>query len=159
MFSELWLRQVPGRKSWTVTLCPYHTCPSLRRLRLLVVIRSENSASESSHARISWVVGGSGQSSPNLSWPRLPEATAQQARGSEDPAPQLLDRVHPELPAGFQASTSSGQSSHPYRLFTPPSPQIVTIQIHHLIPSRHEVFHKRLLRIVTGINLRDGPQL
>lgn len=37
--------------------------------------------------------------------------------------------------------------------------KIVAIQIHHLVPCRHEVLHKHLLRIVASIGFRDGPEV
>ena len=39
------------------------------------------------------------------------------------------------------------------------SRQVVAIQVHHLVPGRHEVTHKRLLSIVARIDFRDGSKL
>ena len=39
------------------------------------------------------------------------------------------------------------------------SGQIVAIKIHYLGPGSHEIIHKCLLRVITRINLRDGPEL
>src|ERR1700728_4178485 len=39
------------------------------------------------------------------------------------------------------------------------SRQVVTIKVHHLVPRSREVLHKRLLRVVTGIDLGDCPEL
>src|SRR5208283_3398366 len=41
----------------------------------------------------------------------------------------------------------------------PGSGKVVAIKVHHLVPRRHEVLHKRLLRVVTSIEFRDGPEL
>ena len=37
--------------------------------------------------------------------------------------------------------------------------KVEAIEIHHLVPGRHEVIDKLLLRVVTGIDFRDGSKL
>ena len=37
--------------------------------------------------------------------------------------------------------------------------QIKTIEVHHLVPNRHEVIDKLLLCVGTGINFRNGSKL
>ena len=37
--------------------------------------------------------------------------------------------------------------------------KVKAIKIHHLVPSSNEVTHKLLLRIITGINFRNGSEL
>ena len=37
--------------------------------------------------------------------------------------------------------------------------KVVAIEVHHFAPCSHEVLHKRLLRVVTGIDFRDCPEL
>ncbi len=37
--------------------------------------------------------------------------------------------------------------------------KIETIQIHNLVPRRDEVVYELLLRILTGVDFRDGPKL
>ena len=37
--------------------------------------------------------------------------------------------------------------------------QVEAVKIHHLVPRSHEVTHKRLLRVVAGIDFRDGSEL
>ena len=37
--------------------------------------------------------------------------------------------------------------------------KVEAVKIHHLVPRRHKVTHKRLLRVVAGIDLRDGSEL
>ncbi len=37
--------------------------------------------------------------------------------------------------------------------------EVKAIEIHHLVPGRHEVIDKLLLRVVTGIDFRDGSKL
>src|SRR5450432_490205 len=43
--------------------------------------------------------------------------------------------------------------------FPPNSGKVVPVEVHHLVPRRHEVLHKRLLRVITGIDFRDRPEL
>ena len=43
--------------------------------------------------------------------------------------------------------------------FPPSSGKVVAIKVHHLVPRSHEVLHKRLLRVVTCIDFREGPEL
>ena len=37
--------------------------------------------------------------------------------------------------------------------------QVVAIEVHHLVPRSHEVFHERLLRVVACIDFSDCPEL
>src|ERR1700691_1834594 len=39
------------------------------------------------------------------------------------------------------------------------SGKVVAIKVHHLVPGSHEVLHKRLLRVVTCIDFRQGSEL
>ncbi len=39
------------------------------------------------------------------------------------------------------------------------SGEVEAIKIHHLVPRSHKVTHKRLLRVVTCIDFRDGSEL
>ena len=51
---------------------------------------------------------------------------------------------------------------HPTRfnlVFPAESGQVETIEVHDFVPHSHEVLHKRLLRIITGINFGDCPEL
>src|SRR6202048_2319183 len=43
--------------------------------------------------------------------------------------------------------------------FSPGSDEVVTTEVHHLVPRRHEVFHKLLLRVRAGIDFRESAQL
>ena len=47
--------------------------------------------------------------------------------------------------SNFQSPSSSGK--------------VEAIKVHHLVPRSHEVFHKRLLRVITCIDFREGPEL
>lgn len=39
------------------------------------------------------------------------------------------------------------------------SSEVETIEIHHFDPGRHKITHKRLLRVVAGVDFRDGSEL
>jgi hypothetical protein len=39
------------------------------------------------------------------------------------------------------------------------SEKVVAIEVHHLVPGRHEVTHELLLRVVAGVDLRQRPEL
>ncbi|OIQ65392.1 hypothetical protein GALL_530500 [mine drainage metagenome] len=47
----------------------------------------------------------------------------------------------------------------PSRTFPPRSGKFEAVKIHHLVPRRHEVFHKLLLRVRAGIDFRQGAEL
>ena len=49
-------------------------------------------------------------------------------------------------------------------LSLPPAPrpgsvQIEAVEVHDLVPGRNEVTYERVLRIVTGVDFRNGPEL
>ena len=50
-------------------------------------------------------------------------------------------------------------ASFPFRLSLVLQGKVVAIQVHHLVPCRHEVLHERLLRVARCIDLRDGTEL
>ena len=53
----------------------------------------------------------------------------------------------------------SGLSGPPAFFLPLASGHLEAIEVHHLGPRRHEVFHKLLLRVARRIDFREGPQL
>ncbi len=54
---------------------------------------------------------------------------------------------------------SPARGSASLKAFQHGSNEVEAVQIHHLVPRRHEVAHKLLLRVVAGIDFRDGSEL
>ncbi len=73
------------------------------------------------------------------------------------PGQGLSQRVSLYVSRFRQRSTKT--SGSPRRRCCQQLGQIKAIQIHHLVPRSHEVTHKLLLRVVTCIDLCDGPKL
>jgi len=43
--------------------------------------------------------------------------------------------------------------------FSDPSPDVEAIEVHHLVPGRHEILDELLLRVLAGVDLGQGAQL
>src|SRR6266404_5560047 len=61
--------------------------------------------------------------------------------------------------AGLDGFDIAAALQMPAKVFPPGSGRVEAIEIHHLVPRRHEVLHELLLRVGAPVDLREGAQL
>src|SRR5271155_781184 len=83
------------------------------------------------------------------------------AAGSAQSSPSAV--ILKEWPSQEERQLWFGRSKPQHEFESLPfrgdSGKIVAIKVHNLVPRRREVLHKRFLRIVRRIDLRDCPEL
>ena len=98
---------------------------------------------------------------PATSRPR-PRAVRTPSAGAPDPGPPPTSRrLHCDLPtsSGPQRPRKSAGKSQKSGWERASAVQVEPVELHHLDPGGDEVAHELLLRVVAGVDLRQGPQL